>query len=135
MKALIATIALAQASMAFASEGFKLPKDAGALVPLQGEIVSIRPICPSNPSGVSCLAVGSRITIKFVLPGCLDVLAPVQSMAAEIDDQTHIFISAQAVTRKASLSAFCIRANEQTATVYSSDESEKPVLHFLGAEF
>lgn len=135
MKTLLATLALAQASLASASEGFKLPNDAYSLVPLKGEIIDIRPICPANPGGVSCLAIGSRIKLKFVLPGCLDVLAPVHSKTVQSDGETHIFISAHAVTRKASFGALCIRANVQTVTLYSSDESEKPVLHFLGAEY
>ncbi len=42
-------------------------------------VVSASMICPPNPSGMSCMAVGSRVELEVVLQGCADRLGPVAS--------------------------------------------------------
>ena len=36
------------------------------------KIISVSPICPFNPGGVRCMAVGKIITVKVTMKGCLD---------------------------------------------------------------
>ena len=39
------------------------------------KIVSFEDVCPKQPNGLSCMMIGSKITIDITLKGCVDKLA------------------------------------------------------------
>ena len=91
---------------------FSLPTDAQSLVPLKSELLSVESLCPP---GVMCATNGTVITLKYLLPGCVDVLAPVRAKAVPASNNTlDVYVSAQAVVRAASEVTRCFAPNRGT---------------------
>lgn len=58
----------------FAQQGVTVLNDGDmALSPIKkAQIVAIRSICPPNPNGIACMAIGSFVVVEFALKGCMD---------------------------------------------------------------
>ena len=74
MKALLTVIALVFMQQVSAQDLTLLKKSDLSLSQAVAKISSVKAICPKLPSGFSCKAIGSQVTLKVSLNGCLDRL-------------------------------------------------------------
>lgn len=86
------------------------------------EILSVRPICPSNNGGPTCLAMGSNVKLKMTLNGCMDRLAGVATKFIQ-DPRSSVYkgklaVAALNVSNSASLVTFCYAAPTEIISVY-----------------
>lgn len=95
-----------------------------SLTTAEGEIVSIKPICPSRPGGVSCRAIGAAVTIKVHLHGCADRLGGTFSKFEVVDGRPVLYFGAINIANEVSRRARCITAPFATTTVHVPHEGD-----------
>lgn len=124
MKALLTLLALVFVQQVSAQEMTKLEKGDMALSQASAKITSVREICPKIPGRVSCMAIGSVITVKVGLNGCLDRLGGYFSKFEMIDGKGVLYFGAINIFNKASMAAFCVKQPTQNVTVHVPFEGE-----------
>ena len=108
MKAIITLIAMICMHSAMASDVTELKKGDMNLSQAFGTITKVREICPSVPGRMRCMAVGSVVTVKVALHGCLDSLGGTFSKFEHIDGKGVIYFGAINIFNKASMTARCV---------------------------
>lgn len=133
MKALITLLALFSAT-AFAETGTNLVKGDLSLSAAKGTIVSVSEICPYNPNGFSCMAVGSKVVINVGLHGCLDRLGGYSSKLEVVDGKGVLYFSALNIHNEKSQRVRCLKQPSETVTIHTSFEGEIELvnLDFVG---
>lgn len=127
--------ALALASVIFApfanAEVASLGDKAVGLSQLKGEVVDVRALCPA---GVTCIANGTVISLKFTLAGCFDTLGPVSyDVDASEEGKLKVYVSALNIHDKRSAAAFCYVAPTAHATITLISKYGTPDVRFLAA--
>ena len=135
MKTILLAILLATSSTVLAAGDGLLKKGDGSVYPAKVTLTGMRSTgCPGN-SGAQCgMAFEAELSVQ--LGGCLDRLGPVSSNQTQTKDgKIQLNISATAISNKASLSAFCIRAPTANITVFVGGGFSAPevVLNDLNA--
>ncbi len=108
MKALITLIAMICMHSAMASEYTELQKGDMNLSQATAKITNVREICPSIPGRMRCMAIGSVVTVKVTLQGCLDNFGGYFSKFEHIDGKGVIYFGAINIFNKASMTARCV---------------------------
>ena len=108
MKAVFTLIAMICMHSAMAQDSTVLQKGDANLSQAIGTISSVRPICPQVPGRMHCMAVGSVVTVKVALHGCLDNLGGYFSKSEFIDGKGVIYFGAINIFNKASMTARCV---------------------------
>ncbi len=80
-----------------------LPTDT-RLVPIAGEVVSIEPLCPD---GMTCIANGTVIHLRFRLNSCMSRMTPVSYGALEADGRLNVYVSALEILNRRARVALC----------------------------
>jgi len=98
-------------------------------------VTSAAMICPPNPNGFSCLAVGSRVELRVPLSGCVDRLGPVATrFAPRADGKVDLFVSLLNVATEGSMRTRCFAAPTAAVSVMTGYNVASPrdlVLHVL----
>ncbi len=118
MKTLLTLLALFSAS-AFATTGTNLVDGDISLSAARGEISSVRDICPKNPNGVSCMAMGSIVTVNVYLNGCADRLGGYSSKLQMVNGKAVLFFSAINIHTENSKVVRCYRQASQTVEIFT----------------
>lgn len=67
-------------------------------------------ICPPNPNGMSCMAVGSKVTLKVFVGGCMDRLGPVAShFEVRANGKVDLYVKVLTVQNEMSMRAMCLQ--------------------------
>lgn len=122
MKTLITLIALVCAQPSFAQEGTKLVKGDLMLTAATAEIISVKEVCPRVPGQMSCMAIGSVITLKVSLDGCLDRLGGYSSKFEIVDGRVVLYFGGINISNKDSMKAFCLQAPTEIVKIYTTFE-------------
>lgn len=109
MKTLLTLIAFACMSSAAYSQSTDLQKGDMNLSKADAKILSIREICPVNPGGFSCMAVGSVVTVEVKLNGCLDRMGGYFSKFDVVNRKGVLYFGAINIFNKASMTARCVK--------------------------
>ncbi len=76
-------------------------------------VVSAGMICPPNPNGMSCMAIGSQVELEVVLQGCADRLGPVASrFELGRDGKVHLYVKMLDVATELSTRIDCFAASK-----------------------
>lgn len=82
------------------------------------QVLSAGLICPSNPNGMHCLAVGSTVTLKVYLGGCMDRLGPVAStFEVARRGKVDLYVKILTIQNEASRRVRCIQAPTANVTL------------------
>jgi hypothetical protein len=100
------------------------------------QIISVSPICPRTPGGISCMAIGSTIKVKVFLNGCLDRLGGYSSKVELVDGKAVLYFSAINIATEASEKVRCIQQASKMVSIYTTYEGpvELVNLDFTGAK-
>ncbi len=101
-----------------------LKKDDLSISAASAKIVNVSKICPAYSGRPSCTAIGSRISIRVTLNGCLDRFGGYFSRFEEIDGKGYLFFSAINIFNKGSTVARCVAAPTETVTIMTPFEGE-----------
>jgi hypothetical protein len=124
MKALITLLAMICMHSAMASDVTELKKGDMNLSQAFGTITNVREICPAIPGRMRCMAIGSVVTIKVNLHGCLDSLGGTFSKFEHIDGKGVIYFGALNIFNKASMTARCVAQPFKTVELHVPFEGE-----------
>lgn len=111
---------LALLSMPFALDASAAPReislgqDAISLTPIEGDVVSVSSMCPSN---ARCVIDGTKVRLRFTLLGCVDKLALTYSAKEGRNGELDVYVSALNVGTEASRRTRCIIAETQERTL------------------
>lgn len=98
-------------------------------------VTSAAMICPPNPNGFSCMAVGSRVELRVPLSGCVDRLGPVATrFAPRADGKVDLFVSLLNVATDGSTRTRCFAAPTAAVSVLTGYNVASPrdlVVHVL----
>ncbi len=109
MKTLLTLIAfVCMTSQAF-SQVTNLEKGDMNLSKAEAKIVSIREICPRVPGRISCMAIGSVVTVEVTLNGCLDRLGGHFAKFDFSEGKGILHFGAINIFNKASMTARCVK--------------------------
>ena len=117
MKSLFTIIALFCMTSAFAASSTNLVNGDKNLSQATGEIVSVKPFCPSIPGQMRCMAYGSNITIQVSLAGCVDRLGGYFTKFEVVDGKGTLYFSAINIANVKSETARCVSIPFETITV------------------
>lgn len=111
MKTLLTLIAfVCLTSQAFSQEAVtNLEKGDMNLSNAEAKIVSVRPICPRVPGRMTCMAIGSVVTVEVTLNGCLDRLGGYFAKFDFVDNKGILHFGAINIFNKASMTARCVK--------------------------
>lgn len=129
MKAIITLIAMICMHSAMASDITKLQKGDTHLSQAFGKITNVREMCPSVPGRMRCMAIGSVVTIKVGLNGCLDNFGGYFSKFEHIDGKGVIYFSAINIFNKASMTARCVAQPFRTVELHVPFEGEIEIVN------
>jgi hypothetical protein len=129
LKFLVAVFTLTS-GLAFAQA--KLPTGAEWIQPIDGEILSVEPICPANPSGISCSAIGSLVKVKFTTLGCADKILVVGDQVLLGHTNAKLVLSVLNIHHEASNRIKCYRMPTETHTFYTTYEGSDLEIIYLG---
>jgi hypothetical protein len=88
------------------TETLALPFDTIDITPLSGEIINVQ--YGKIPIGAAATAVGTLVTLEFMLEGCVDELVSPLYYADVQDDQVTFYVTALNVHTKRSQSTACL---------------------------
>lgn len=108
MKALITLIAMICMHSALATDITELKKGDSHLSAATAKITKVREMCPSIPGRMRCMAIGSVVTVKVMLNGCLDNFGGYFSKFEHIDGKGVIYFGGINIFNKASMTARCV---------------------------
>lgn len=108
MKALLTLVVMFCMHSAMASDITKLEKGDTHLSQATAKITKVRPICPAYNDRPRCMAVGSVVTVKVMLNGCLDNFGGYFSKSEFIDGKGVIYFGGINIFNKASMTARCV---------------------------
>lgn len=136
MKFLIAFTALFSMSLAFADGVTSLKNGDLNLSQASSKITNVREICPANPGGIRCMAVGSVVTVKVTMNGCLDRFGGYFSKFEVIDNKGYLFLGTTNIFNKASMVARCVQAPFEIIQLHVPFEGEIELvnLEYMGTE-
>lgn len=136
MKNLLILAALLFAHGSFAQGFTKLEAGDYALSNANARVLSVGPICGGAPGEITCMAIGSVVTLRVQLQGCLDSFGGYFYEFAKQNRKTVLKFGAINVANKKSLAARCAAMPEETVRVYTSEEIDEVVLkqlNYVGA--
>lgn len=111
------TLILSLLTLAFSINALANKQDVFTYYQPGYEIVSAGPICPVQPSGYSCRAVGTMIKIKASLNGCLDKVAYFDKQIKVTDGVVTVFTSAVAKFNPKNDRVRCVKMPEDYQTI------------------
>lgn len=125
MKTFLVLLALVcMQQTAFAEGVTELKKDDLSISQADAKIVSVREICPPAPGGIRCMAVGSVVSVKVTLGGCLDRFGGYFSRFEQINGKGYLFFSAINIFNKGSTVARCVRIPTHNVTIHVPYEGQ-----------
>ncbi|MBY0414080.1 MAG: hypothetical protein K2Q18_07935 [Bdellovibrionales bacterium] len=122
MKMFFALIALCSVQAMASSTDLK--KGDLTLTAAKAEIVSVKEICPSMPGRLTCMAYGSKVTLKVSLNGCADRLGGFSSKFEVIDGKGVLYFNAINIANEISLRARCIQQSFKLVEIFTPFEGE-----------
>jgi hypothetical protein len=85
-----------------------LKRDDMAITQTEARVVSVAPICPAGgPGEITCAAIGSMVTLKVRITGCLDRLGGYFHRFERQGNRPVLYFGALEVKSRKSLSAIC----------------------------
>ncbi len=73
------------------------------------ELAFVEEMCPSSPTGPTCMAVGAYTTLRITLNGCLDRLGPFYyKVIIDQNYNTKLIVGAVNITNKKSFAMLCL---------------------------
>lgn len=110
MKTLLTLIAfVCLTSEAFSQDQTNLQTGDMNLSKAEAKIVSIREICPRIPGRMTCMAIGSVVTVEVTLNGCLDRLGGHFAKFDFVNNKGILHFGAINIFNKASMTARCVK--------------------------
>ncbi len=131
MKSLYVLSVLFLASSAFANQpSFELRSTDAYVVPIAGEVTSVRPLCPD---GMTCFANGTIVSFRFMLGSCVSRMIPLSYDAIETDGVLNVYVSAMEIASRNAIRVMCAAPGivNQEITLFNRYGDVK--VHFLGA--
>ena len=95
---------------AFANGVIELKYSDTALAPASAKITNVRKLCPVLPGEVQCMAIGSIITVKVSLNGCLDRFGGYFSKFEVIENKGFLFLGVINILNQGSRFTRCTQA-------------------------
>lgn len=123
MKLIIAVAILVTSALASANTTLIKSGDtsiSGAI----GTIVDSGPICPSAPGQVSCMAVGTIVTVSVGLGGCLDNFGGYHHSFRVKNGMGVLSFGGLRIANKASMTARCVRMPTAEVKIYVPFEGQ-----------
>lgn len=124
MKTIFILMLLCSMSQAFADGVTELQNGDLSLSQASAKITNVREICPANPGGIRCMAVGSVVTVKVTLNGCLDRFGGHFSKLEVIGGKGYLFFSSVNIFNKASMVTRCVQAPTKIVQIHVPFEGE-----------
>lgn len=124
MKVLFALVCFLSLGSAFAQHSTALKEGDLHLSGAKAEIKKIEVLCPALEGGMSCMAIGSILTIKVRLVGCADHMGGYFSKFEKVDGKGILYFSAINVFNKASTYTRCAQAPTATVKITVPFEGE-----------
>lgn len=124
MKAMITLMAVLFVQSVSARGVTPIEKKDISLSQAKGKITNVSEICPRIPGRVSCMAVGSVVTVKVSLGGCLDRFGGYFSKFEEVNGRGVLYFGALNIFNEASRSARCVAAPFHTVKINVPYEGE-----------
>lgn len=87
-------------------------------------IVSVSPICGATPGEMTCMAIGSRVTLQVGLGGCLDSFGGYHHYFQIKGNKAVLHFGALSIANKASMTARCVRMPTVEVVVHTTFEGE-----------
>jgi hypothetical protein len=119
MKTFLTLLALVSFN-AFAQESTQLKDGDVSFSKAHAEIISVRLMCPKNPGGFSCMAIGSIIKVKVTLNGCLDTFGGYFSKFNVVNGKGVLSFGAINIANEDSMRVRCIAAPTKVVTITTS---------------
>lgn len=131
MKNLLILSSLLFAHASFGQGITKLQSGDIALTNAKAKITSVGPICGAKPGEMTCMAIGSVVTLRVQLNGCLDSFGGYFYEFAKQNGKTVLKFGAINISNKMSLAAYCSAMPVETVRVYTTEEIDHVVLKEL----
>jgi hypothetical protein len=109
MKVFFALIICLNINHAFSQDFTDLKAGDFSISQATAELISAEPICPQTAGGVSCMANGTKVTIKVTLNGCVDNFGGHFTNFEILNGRGIIYVGAINISNHASLSTRCIK--------------------------
>jgi hypothetical protein len=110
MKAFIVLMTVLFVQSVSANGVTQLDKKDISISAAKGQITDISEMCPHIPGRVSCMAVGSTVTVKVSLGGCLDRFGGYFAKFVEVDGRGVLYFGALNIFNEGSRTARCVSA-------------------------
>lgn len=135
MKTIFTVIALLSLQTVFAQDFTVVRKGDENLSQATAKIISVKPICPKKTGQLSCMTVGSNITVQVGLNGCVDGFGGYFSRLDFVNGKTILYFGAINLGNRGSLTSRCVQQSVQNITIYTPFEGEVELvdLDFTGA--
>lgn len=126
MKTLLTLIAfVCMTSQAFAQDGTTDLKSGDMnLSKADAKIVAVREICPRVPGRMTCMAIGSVVTVEVTLNGCLDRLGGHFAKFDFANNKGTLHFGAINIFNKASMTARCVKIPTKRIELHVPFEGE-----------
>lgn len=118
MHKIIIPLVLFFASQAFADGVTELKDGDLRLSQAHAKITEVRELCPSNTGGIRCMALGSIVTVKVTMNGCLDHFGGHLSRFEVINNKGVLFFSSVNIFNEASMVTRCVEAPIKTVEIH-----------------
>jgi hypothetical protein len=82
------------------------------------KITDVREICPTNSGGIRCMALGSIVTIKVTMNGCLDSFGGYFSRFKVINNKGYLFFGSLNIFNEASMVTRCVQAPTKSLEIH-----------------
>ena len=123
MKTLILLISLIASQSIYAA---RVPIQKGDLnlSQAEGQIISVKEICPTVPGRATCMAIGSVVEVEIALQGCMDRLGGYFTHFEVVDGKGKLFLSAVNISNEVSRRVMCVKAPTEHITIQIPFEGE-----------
>ena len=118
MKLLLALIAFASLQTAFAQEYTALEEGDHSLSAADAKITSVKPMCPRNPNGMSCMAFGSMVKVKIALYSCVDSFGGYFSSFEVVNGKGVLSVGAININNERAASVRCYAPSFKSVSIY-----------------
>ncbi len=95
-----------------------------SLSPATAKITDVREMCPAVTGGIRCMAVGSIVSVKITLDGCMDNFGGYFSKFEVIENKGYLFIGSINIFNKASMVTRCVHAPTKIVQLHVPFEGE-----------
>lgn len=82
------------------------------------KIIEINEICPINSGGIRCMALGSIVTVKVTMNGCLDRFGGHFAKFEVIQNKGYLYFSSINIFNEASMITRCVQAPTKSVQVH-----------------